>query len=51
MDELSTNRTAVRAIKNPEIQVKTFKVKKLSKFLRKNLSDIYKLIDEEASAQ
>lgn len=49
-DELVFDKFAVCALTNPSIYVKTFKLKKLSQYVWKNLEEIHQLIDEENRA-
>jgi len=46
-NELEVDTFQVIALRNTKIRVSTFKVKKLGKYMKQNLEEIYKLIDEE----
>ena len=46
-DELIYDKFAVCGLTNPNIYVKTFKLKKLSEYVWNNLDEIHKLIDED----
>lgn len=50
-DELIYDTFVVCGLGNPNLHVKTFKLKKLSEYVWSNLDEIHKLIDEENRAQ
>ena len=47
IDELVIDKFAVKVIRNPKIQVKTFKLQKMSQYLQENLENNYKEIEEQ----
>ena len=51
LNELQVDRLHVRALRNPNIFVQTFKVKKMSQYLRSQLEKIYEEIEEESRQQ
>jgi hypothetical protein len=50
-DELTVDTFAVKSIKNPKVLVETFKVKKMSNYMKENIEEIYRLIEEEKKNQ
>lgn len=50
-NELEVDTFQVIALRNTKIKVSTFKVKKLGQYMKQNLEEIYKLIDEEKKNQ
>lgn len=51
MDELDVDKFMIIGIKNPKVLVSTFKVKKLSNYVKQQLEEIYALIEEEKRNQ
>ena len=50
-DELEVDRFTLKGIKQPKLIVSTFKVKHLSEYVKQQLAEIYRLIEEERSHQ
>ena len=51
MDELKIDKFAVKALRNSNITVKSFKVKKISDYMKKSLQEIYAMIEDESREQ